>query len=507
MMISSPNFWPKKGIKHGKSFSLTAIYVRKAILERRRGRRKVGEIVKKKYWFSPKILVELSENLYTNYLHAFRELCANAYDADASRVDITILPHQIDFEDDGSGIEDVDKFLEKGSIHKQLMELTPKFKRKIIGTKGLGDLAKYKLCRRVDVLSNNGKLGMFLSFTDDSLDVDYMPYVNPTDALPHVGTKITLRNLKRSADPDEVRTYLAKTFQLLLSKEFRIFVNGQEVKPPAKLLPPNVEIDTTYGKIVGRLEKKGGLINIFLRGVFVKGEIIEANRLASGYVNVDFLIPTTDREDFVRDNEQWREFISKLRAHIIANYPPRRELVSKAFRKLLNKVAKNLTRAVARLKLPIEGQMPSSESGETGEIPEKTLRKKRKEKAEDKLKKLVHIEKEKKAKVRLTRFQAKVMKKVIGRSIKTGFGLKIRMAKAGEKERPVVPVPPNVAVVNIENPIIEILQEGKKYKLMEKELLLSRLIMEAYTDLVGKNPSKKEFLKMLDSLTLEYLRE
>jgi len=81
------------------------------------------------------------------------------------------------------------------------------------------------------------------------------------------------------------------------------------------------------------------------------------------------------------------------------------------------------------------------------------------------------------------------------------------MAKAGEKERPVVPVPPNVVVVNIENPIIEILQEGKKYKLHEKELLLSRLIMEAYTDLIGKNPSKKEFLKMLDSLTLEYLRE
>jgi hypothetical protein len=123
------------------------------------------------------------------------------------------------------------------------------------------------------------------------------------------------------------------------------------------------------------------------------------------------------------------------------------------------------------------------------------------------LKKLVHVEKEKKEKVSLTRFQAKVMRKVIGRSIKTGFGLKIRMAKAGEKERPVVSVPPNTVVVNIENPIIEILQEGKKYKPHEKELLLSRLIMEAYTDLVGKKPSKKEFLEMLDRLTLEYLRD
>jgi hypothetical protein len=337
--------------------------------------------------------------------------------------------------------------------------------------------------------------------------VKYLPYVNPYDALPHIGTKITLRDLKRSAEPEEVRSYLAKTFQLLLSKDFRIFVNGQEVKPPAKLLPPNVEIDTAYGKIVGRLEKKGGLINIFLRGVFVKGEIIEANRLASGYVNVDFLIPTTDREDFVRDNEQWKEFLSKLRAYIIANYPPRRELVSKAFRKLLNKVAKNLTRAVVRLKLPVEGQVSSTETGETGETPEKTMRKKKREKAEDKLKKLVHVEKEKKEKVSLTRFQAKVMRKVIGRSIKTGFGLKIRMAKAGEKERPVVSVPPNTVVVNIENPIIEILQEGKKYKPHEKELLLSRLIMEAYTDLVGKKPSKKEFLEMLDRLTLEYLRD
>jgi hypothetical protein len=470
-------------------------------------KRNMSEIAKKKITFNPRLIVELAENLCTHYLHAFREVCSNAYDADAERVDINILPHEIQFEDYGTdtGIKDVDQFLDKGSPYKQTVEVTPKFKRKVIGSKGLGSLSVFKLGKRVDVVSNNGSEGHFLSLSDESLEADYLHYINPYNALPHVGTKIIVRNLKRSAEPEEVRKYLGKTFQLLLSKDFRIFVDKQEVKPPVKLLPPNVDIDTAYGKISGRLEKKGGQINIFLRGVFVKGEVIEPNRLASGYVNVDFLIPTTDREDFVRDNDQWREFSDKIRSHIATNYPPRRELVSKSFRKLLNKVAKNLTRAVARLKLLIEGATPTSEQGETGEIPD-TL-KKRKKKKEIEEKELVHIKEEKKEKVRLTRFQAKVMKKVVGRSIKTGFGLKIRTAPAGEKARPVIPVPPNTVVVNIENPIVKILHEGKRYKPSEAELLLSRLVMEAYTDLVGKNPSKKEFLEITDRLTLESLKE
>jgi hypothetical protein len=43
-------------------------------------------------------------------------------------------------------------------------------------------------------------------------------------------------------------------------------------------------------------------------------------------------------------------------------YPPRREAISRPFRKLLNKVAKNLTHAVTKLRFPIEGAMPTSSS-------------------------------------------------------------------------------------------------------------------------------------------------
>lgn len=467
----------------------------------------MSSVSKKRITFNPKLITELAENLCTHYLHAFREVCSNAYDADAERIDIRILPHEIEFEDygDNTGIKDVDQFLDKGSPYKQTVQFTPKFGRKVIGSKGLGSLSVFKIGRRVDVVSNNGQNGLFLSLNDQSLDVEYLYYPNPDDALPHKGTNITVRNLKRQAEPEEVRKYLAKTFQLLLSKNFRIFVNGLEVKPPAKVLPPNVNIDTAYGKINGRLEKKGGLINIFLRGVFVKGEIIEPNRMASGWVNVDFLVPTTDREDFVRDNDQWREFLNKLRTYICANYPARREVVSKSFRKLLNKVAKRLTHAVTKLRLSVEGATPTSSEGDVGEVPDTHKRRRKKKEAE--VKKLVEIkEKEgKEKKVKLSRFQARVMKRVIGRAIKTGFGLSIIPGKAGEKARPVVPIPPNKVVVNLDNPITRILYEGKRYKPSEAELLLTRLTLEAYTDLVGKSPGKREFLDLIDRLTLEAL--
>jgi len=467
--------------------------------------RNVSEIIKKKLTFNPRLVAELAENLCTHYLHAFREVCANAYDIDAERVDIRIVPSQIDFEDygGGTGIKDVDQFLDKGSPYKQTLDITPIFKRKVIGSKGLGSLSTFKLGGRVDVVSNNGKEGHYLSLSDKSLDVDYRLYYNPNDAVPHRGTRITVRDLKRSAELEEVRKYLGRTFHLLLSNNFRIFVNEQEVKPPRKI-PPNVGVDTVYGKMTGGLEKKGAQINIFLRGVYVKSEVIDPNRLASGWVNVDFLTPTTDREDFVRDNDQWREFSGKLRTHITTNYPSRREAIKKSFRKLLRKVAKNLTRAVTRLRLPIEGTMPTSEeTEEVGETPDISKKGKRKKEIE-----LVHIrEKRKKERVRLARFEAKLMKKVIGRPIKTSFGLKIRTANLGEKARPVVPVQPNTVVVNIGNRITQILHEGKQYKAREAELLLTRLVMEAYTDLAGKYPGKKEFLDITDRLTLESLLE
>ena len=114
---------------------------------------------KRQMTFNPALIDEMAERLCTHYTQAFREACVNAYDEDATRVDIYIEPHQIMVEDYGRGIDDVTQFLDTGSPYKKTVTESPAFKRKVIGSKGVGKLSLLKLGKRVDVYSNNGSHG------------------------------------------------------------------------------------------------------------------------------------------------------------------------------------------------------------------------------------------------------------------------------------------------------------------------------------------------------------
>src|SRR5205809_7441570 len=179
---------------------------------------------KRSMTFNPALVEEMAERLCSHYTHAFREACVNAYDEDATRVDIYIEPTEIIVEDHGKGIDDVTQFLDTGSPYKKTVVESPRFKRKVIGSKGVGKLSLLKLGKRVDVVSNNGASGNYFGIRIDSLDVDHTEYKHPMDALHHQGTRFTIRDLKRSAEPEEITEYLSKSLALLLSDNYRVFV-------------------------------------------------------------------------------------------------------------------------------------------------------------------------------------------------------------------------------------------------------------------------------------------
>src|SRR2546422_7470563 len=451
---------------------------------------------KRSMTFNPALVEEMAERLCSHYTHSFREACVNAYDEDATRVDIFIEPTEVIVEDFGKGIDDVKQFLDTGSPFKKTVVESPTFKRKVIGSKGVGKLSLLKLGKRVEVCSNNGSSGHYFGIKIDSIDVDHTEYKHPQDALHHTGTRFTIRDLKRSADPGEIQEYLSKSLGLLLSDSFRVFVNEKEVEHKFKRTL-NASIRTKLGPISGYLEAKGHQIAVLCKGLYVTTKILYPERLASGWVNADFLIPNTARDDFVQDGPEWKEFNDLLRSYIAGHFPRKTEAAKKSFRKLLRKITSQLGHAVRELGLPVEGSIPKSQRRNDERVDfgiDAVLKNPRGHGAEEK------PPQEKKPPP--IRMNSKLLEKTIGRPIRTDFGVIVLEAELGEDVRPTLAIPPNKIAINLDNALTKHLYDRKP---VEAVPLLTRLIAESYVELLGKTFDRAEYLRLTDSITLSTL--
>lgn len=74
-------------------------------------------------------LLTLGERMYIESIELLRELVNNTYDADATKVFITILPEEIKIEDDGSGMSQkgLEQFFTVGSEEKRIHSISPRF--------------------------------------------------------------------------------------------------------------------------------------------------------------------------------------------------------------------------------------------------------------------------------------------------------------------------------------------------------------------------------------------
>lgn len=110
--------------------------------------------------FSLKTLDHLGINLYGNAPAVIAELIANAHDAGATRVDITITPGKILVQDNGSGMSLVDintKYLRFG--YEKRREVTTilifdegqTVQRHVMGRKGIGKISALSIAHEVEV--------------------------------------------------------------------------------------------------------------------------------------------------------------------------------------------------------------------------------------------------------------------------------------------------------------------------------------------------------------------
>lgn len=109
-----------------------------------------------KFTVASELLRELGERLVGRQYIALAELVKNSFDADASRVDITIGDDSIEVSDNGHGMtvtDFTDKWMRVGSTHKVRERTSPEFCRPLTGSKGIGRLAVQFLARQVEVTS------------------------------------------------------------------------------------------------------------------------------------------------------------------------------------------------------------------------------------------------------------------------------------------------------------------------------------------------------------------
>lgn len=195
------------------------------------------------------VLNHLGLGLYSSTPAVLTEIIANAYDAEATEVDIVIdkQKNTISIRDNGHGMSSEDlqeKFLNVGYARRNHSDFSSNDKRRVMGRKGIGKLAMFSLAKIVDI-STKKLDGSAVAVSVNveqlkatiSLKQEYK--LQPTEPSNYLdgsnGTVIDLSDLNTNislATESNLRQRLARRFSVLdnnFELPFNIKVNSQKI--------------------------------------------------------------------------------------------------------------------------------------------------------------------------------------------------------------------------------------------------------------------------------------
>ncbi len=192
------------------------------------------------------VLNHLGLNLYSNTPAVIAEVLANAWDADATEVDVDfdIKDGTITVTDNGCGmdLEAVNKrYLHVGYQKRQGADAqaTTPMGRKPMGRKGIGKLSLFSIANKITVhtksegaaaesfLMDAKKIGEVISGEDPTKPGQYRPEALKSDGeIKTQGTRVTISDLKKvrlnKASVDGLKKRIARRFSILDDIEIRI---------------------------------------------------------------------------------------------------------------------------------------------------------------------------------------------------------------------------------------------------------------------------------------------
>jgi hypothetical protein len=196
--------------------------------------------------FYPKTIEHLGIKMYSTFPTALAELIANAYDAEATEVKISIYDRgddkRIIVKDNGIGMsfqEIQDNFLVIGRNRREEEDKAENsIGRKIMGRKGLGKLALFGLGQKVTIETTKANIPEKITFNLDWDDMknsnkDYAPTFTPASSeLNEHGTTVTLSVLKRKTpfNATKLATDISRLF-FGLDDKFKVSMSINDSEP------------------------------------------------------------------------------------------------------------------------------------------------------------------------------------------------------------------------------------------------------------------------------------
>ena len=214
-------------------------------------------------------LEHLGINLYSNIPAVLSEIVANAWDADAHLVTITVdkAKRIITIEDDGIGMDRdgvIDRFLTVGFKRRDGLGRTTPEGRLPMGRKGIGKLSIFSIAQLADVYTVGGKVRTAFKMDREvirkaisgQVQKQYKPdEIKLWPADMKKGTRIVLSGLSMSLSGmtvEGLKRRIARRFSVLGPKhKFVATVNGTKIGPEDRAYHHYVQYLWTYGDETG----------------------------------------------------------------------------------------------------------------------------------------------------------------------------------------------------------------------------------------------------------------
>ncbi|PIZ64231.1 hypothetical protein COY15_05430 [Candidatus Roizmanbacteria bacterium CG_4_10_14_0_2_um_filter_39_12] len=276
-------------------------------------------------------LTSIGERLYTQSLDLVRELVANAYDADATRVNIVAETDRIVVEDNGTGMDraGIEQYFTIGSRFKKSYPTSRTYHRTRIGEFGIGKFAVLSLCDRFELYTRTETYAATVIFDKEDFEKREkweVPIIEHEigGSSKETGTRVVLYDIKKRLEVYDMDRYLTSTFPLT-EPDFSLFLNERKLEPKY-IVGERVTINhsSTFGKMKGEIilasltiprELTG--IGVRVKGILVQRSTFELDqkhelmmRKITGEIRADFLPITTDRGGFIKDSPEYQYFMS-----------------------------------------------------------------------------------------------------------------------------------------------------------------------------------------------------
>ena len=223
-----------------------------------------------KMTFDVSTLDHLGVKLYKQYEPIIAELISNAWDADSTEVNICLHDNteekKIIISDNGLGMnsEEVQNNFLKIGRNRRLAEgknISSKFKRAILGKKGIGKLSMFGLANKIKIETIKENLLNIFEMTYSDIkkanDGNYEPseiyYNKKLDSPTPSGTTIELSEIKRVTSfkfsPEKLASKLARRFSIFNDSNFQVNIyhnNEFIIKIENKLKYDNFKEESTW---------------------------------------------------------------------------------------------------------------------------------------------------------------------------------------------------------------------------------------------------------------------